>query len=37
VVKEASLRLEMGGTVGLMEKAVIGGDGEGVRCEVSGG
>ncbi len=37
MVKEASFRLELGGTVGLMEKAVIGGGGVGVMCEVSGG
>ncbi len=37
MVKEASLRLEMGGTVGLIEKAVMG-EGEGMGlCKVSGG
>jgi hypothetical protein len=37
VVKEASFRLEMGGTGGLMEKALISGGGVGIMCEVSGG
>ena len=37
VVKEASLMLVMGGAVGLMEKAVIGGGEVGILCEVSGG
>ncbi len=37
VVKEASFRLEMGGTVGLMEKAVMGGGGGRGMCKVSGG
>jgi hypothetical protein len=36
-VKEASLRLEKGGTVGLIEKAVIDGEGVGKMCKVSGG
>jgi hypothetical protein len=37
VVKEASFRLEMGGAVGLMEKAVISEGRLGVKCEISGG
>jgi hypothetical protein len=37
VVKEASLRFEIGGTVGLMERAVIGGERVGEMCGVSGG
>jgi hypothetical protein len=37
VVKEASLRLEMGGTEGLMEKEVTGGKGGKRMCKVSGG
>ncbi len=37
MVKEASLRFEMGGTVGLMERAVIGGERVGEMCGVSGG
>ncbi len=36
-MKEASLRFEMGGTVGLMERAVIGGERMGEMCGVSGG
>ncbi len=36
-MKEASLRFEMGGTVGLMERAVIGGERVGEMCGVSGG
>jgi hypothetical protein len=36
-MKEASFRLEMGGTVGLMEKAVMSGRKVRVMCEVSGG
>jgi hypothetical protein len=31
------LRFEMGGTVGLMERAVMGGDRVGKMCGVSGG
>ncbi len=37
VVKKASFRLAMGGTVELIEKAAIGGEGVGRMCEVSGG
>jgi hypothetical protein len=37
VVKEASLRFEMGGTLGLMEGAVMGGERVGKMCGVSGG
>ncbi len=37
VVKNASLRFEMGGTVGLMQKAEIRGEEVGRVCEVSGG
>ncbi len=36
-MKEASLRFEMGGTVGLMERAVIDGERVGKMCVVSGG
>ncbi len=36
-MKEASLRFEMGGTVGLMESSVIGGELVGKMCVVSGG
>jgi hypothetical protein len=37
VVKEASLRFEMGGTLGLMERAVMSGEQVGKMCGVSGG
>jgi hypothetical protein len=36
-VKEASLRFVTGGAVGLMERAVIGHEGVGIMCGVSGG
>ena len=37
VVKEASLMLVMGGEVGLMDRASMGGEQLGKMCEVSGG
>jgi hypothetical protein len=37
VVKEASLRFEMGRAMGLMERAVMGGEQVGKMCGVSGG
>ncbi len=36
-MKEVSLRFETGGAVGLMERAVIGGERVGKMCGVSGG
>ncbi len=37
VVKEASLRFVIGGAVGLIERAVMGGEQLGKMCGVSGG
>ena len=37
VVKEASFRFVTGGAVGLMERAITGGEQVGIMCGVSGG